>query len=290
MMMKDRSKIRMALPKGRMQEGVVSLLADAGIDVRFPKRGYRPRLSLANYEAKILKPQNIIEMLGAGSRDVGFAGADWVAELGFELTELIDTGLDPVRMVAAAPAELLEGGRLPGGRLVVASEYERLAGNWIGRERLDATLVRTYGATEVFPPEDADLIVDLVASGETLRANKLVEVAEIMRSSTRLYANPRAMDDPNSRAEIEELVMLLRSVIEARGRVMVELNVPADRLESVIEILPCMREPTMAELHGGAGYAVKAAVPRAELPRLIPEIKRRGGSDIVVMSLAQIMS
>jgi len=86
------------------------------------------------------------------------------------------------------------------------------------------------------------------------------------------------------------LVMLLKSVLEARSRVMVELNVPADRLESVIEILPCMREPTMAQLHGGAGYAVKAAVPRADLPRLIPEIKRRGGTDIVVMSLAQIMS
>ena len=290
MIRKDRSTIRMALPKGRMQDGVISLLADAGIEVRAAKRGYRPGLSLPNFEAKILKPQNLIEMLGAGSRDVGFAGADWVAELGFELTELLDTGLDPVRMVAAAPADLLEGGSLPKARLVIASEYERLAGEWIRREGLDASLVRTYGATEVFPPEDADLIVDLVASGETLRANKLVEVAELMRSSTRLYANPSAMKEPSKRAEIEELVMLLKSVLEARSRVMVELNVPADRLESVIEILPCMREPTMAQLHGGAGYAVKAAVPRADLPRLIPEIKRRGGTDIVVMSLAQIMS
>jgi len=290
MIRKDRSTIRMALPKGRMQDGVISLLADAGIRVRASKRGYRPQVSLPNYEAKILKPQNVIEMLGAGSRDVGFAGADWVAELGFTLVELLDTGLDPVRMVAAAPAELLEGGGLPKGRLVVASEYERLTTEWIERERIEASFVRTYGATEVFPPEDADMIVDLVATGDTLRANKLTEVGELMRSSTRLYANPAAMDDPARRAEIEELVVVLRSVLDARGRVMVELNVSAENLEAVVGALPCMREPTMAKLYGDGGFAVKAAVPRDELPRVIPEIKRRGGTDVVVTNLAQIMS
>ena len=290
MIKKDRSTVRMALPKGRMKEGVLSLLADAGIKVRASERGYRPQVSLPNIEAKILKPQNVIEMLGAGSRDVGFAGADWVAELGFELVELLDTGLDPVRMVAAAPADLLVAGALPAGTFVVASEYEGITRDWIGREGLDATFVRTYGATEVFPPEDADLIVDLVATGDTLRANKLTEVGELMRSSTRLYASPQAMDDPERRGEIEELVMILRSVLDARGRVMLELNVSADDLEGVIGILPCMREPTMATLHGGAGFAVKAAVPRADLPRVIPEIKRRGGTDIVVTNLAQIMS
>jgi ATP phosphoribosyltransferase len=290
MMKGDGSRLRLAIPKGRMQEGVVELMAEAGVQIRVPRRGYRPQVSLAGLEVKVLKPQNVVEMLGVGSRDAGFAGADWVEELGLDLVEVLDTGLDPVRMVAAAPAGMLEGGRLPKGRLIVASEYERIAGDWIRGEGLDATFVRTYGATEVFPPEDADIIVDLVATGETLRANKLVEVAELMRSSTRLYASRRAMDDPAKRGGIESLSMLLRSVLDARRRVMVELNVPAGRLEAVIEALPCMREPTVSQLHGGAGYAVKAAVPRDDLPRVIPEIKRRGGTDIVVTKLAQIMS
>ena len=110
-----------------------------------------------------------------------------------------------------------------------------------------------------------------------------------MTSSTRLYANPRALEDPQRRESVERLVLLLRSVLDARGRVMVEVNVSLAQLESVIAALPCMREPTVAPLHGDSGYAVKAAVPREDLPRVIPEIKARGGMDIVVTRLAQIV-
>jgi ATP phosphoribosyltransferase len=281
--------LRLALPKGRMKAGVLGLLSDAGIEVRAQDRAYRPSVTLAGLEAKILKPQNIVEMLAHGSRDAGFAGADWVAELGADLVEILDTGLDPVRMVAAAPEELLEDGKLPGRRLVVASEYQTLTRQWIERTGIDATTVRSYGATEVFPPEDADLIVDLKATGSTLRANKLVVVDEIMASSTRLYASRRALEDPDKKRRLDEIVMLLGSVLEARQRVMVEVNVPGDRLEAVVEVLPCMREPTMSPLHGGGGYAVKAAVPRDQLPEVIPEIKRRGGTDVVVTKLVQIV-
>ncbi len=283
-----RSTLRLALPKGRMQGGVLQLLADAGIDVRVPRRGYRPSVSLPDVEAKVLKPQNIVEMLAAGSRDIGFAGADWVEELGADVVELLDTGLDPVRLVAAAPEALLQDGRLPARPLVVASEYDELTRRWIAARGIEATLVRSYGATEVFPPEDADFIVDLTASGETLRANRLVVFDELARSSTRLYASARALQDPSRKQRIDCVLLLLRSVIEARRRVMVEVNVPEVHLAAVIEVLPCMREPTLAPLHGGQGYAVKAAVPRELLPEVIPAIKRRGGTDVVVTRPVQI--
>jgi len=286
----NESPIRLGLPKGRMQEGVFALLADAGINVHAGSRGYRPTVSLPGFEAKILKPQNIIEMLAIGSRDVGFAGADWVAEIGLEVVQLLDTGLDPVKIVAAAPEELLVDGKLPPRRLVVASEYENLTRVWIARSGLDATFVRSYGATEVFPPEDADCIVDNTATGSTLRANHLAQVDEVMRSSTRLYASPHAFDDPSRRERIEALVLLVRSVLEARARVIVEINVSAERLEDVIAVLPAMREPTISSLHGQAGFAVKSAVPRADLPRLILLIKARGGTDIVVTRTSQIVA
>lgn len=281
--------LRLALPKGRMQDGVFALLAEAGISIRAGARGYRPQVSLEGIDAKILKPQNVVEMLAAGSRDVGFAGADWVSELEAEVVEVLDTGLDTVRLVAAAPEALLVDGRLPSRGLVIASEYERLTRQWTERRGLRARFVRSYGATEVFPPEDADCIVDIAASGETLRAQNLVVFDELMRSSTRLYASRGAMADAARRASIERLVMLLRSVLEARGRVMLEVNVEAGALERVIRVLPCMREPTIATLHGNAGFAVKAAVPRAQLPRVIPEIKAQGGTDIVVTGLSQII-
>ncbi len=176
----DSRVLRLGLPKGSMQQGVFRLLEDAGVHIKVGLRGYRPTLSLPDIEAKILKPQNIVEMLHAGSRDIGFAGADWVAELEVEnLVELLDTGLDPVRIVAAAPADSLVDGAAarasPGGGLRVPALDQRVD----RRARLDASFVRSYGATEVFPPEDADCIVDNTATGATLRANGLEIIDEL---------------------------------------------------------------------------------------------------------------
>lgn len=281
--------VHLALPKGRMEANVRELLADAGIRLTFDRRGYRPTLSLDGFETKILKPQNIVEMLHLGSRDLGFAGADWVVEKGVEPVELLDTGLDPVRIVAAAAPGFLHDGRPAKPGFLVATEYERITRAWLERRGFDGRVVRSYGATEVFPPEDADCIVDNTATGATLKANGLVVFDELLRSSTRLYACPRSLDNPTKRARIEHFTLLIRSVLDARRRVMVEVNVPTDRLEDVVAVLPCMREPTIAPLHHQAGFAVKAAVPRAELPELIRAIKERGGTDIVVSAIAQIV-
>jgi len=258
--------VRLALPKGRMQEGVFQLFGDAGLKIRVDERGYRPVVSMDGFDAKILKPQNIVGMLHAGARDIGFAGADWVGELGAELVELMDTTLDPVRIVAAAPESLLVDGHLPARPLVVASEYEQLTRRWIAKRGLDATFLRSWGATEVLPPEDADVIVDNAATGSTLRANHLAIVEELMTSSTRLFANPHAMDNPVRRQRIEDLVVLLRSVIEARNRVILEVNVGAADLERLIAVLPRKHQPT-----------------------LIPLLRASGGSDILVARLAQIV-
>lgn len=285
----DPDVIHLAVPKGRIEIGVTSLLADAGITLRAGPRGYRPVTSVEGFEVKLLKPQNIVEMLAAGSRDIGFAGADWVQEKSADLIELLDTRLDPVRVVAAAPESLLVDGELPAGHVVVASELERIASRWITDRGLDATLVRSYGATEVFPPEDADVIVDISATGETLAANGLVVVDALMRSSTRLYASRNAMETPAKKLAIDGFVLSLRSVLEARGRAMVELNVSPEDMERVIAVLPSMREPTIATLHGSEGLAVKAAVPRSDLPGLIPLLKRQGATDIVVSRLEQIV-
>lgn len=281
--------LQLAIPKGRMFDGVVTLLADAGLQLRSGGRDYRPVASLGGFEIKILKPQNIVEMLHAGSRDLGFAGADWVAELDGELVELLDTRLDPVRLVAAAPRELLVDGRLPDRPLVIASEYERLTRTWLECAGIDATLVRSYGATEVFPPEDADFIIDNTATGSTLRANGLVILDDVMASSTRLYANPRVLDDPERRGQIETFITLLDSVLNARRRALLEVNVSADRLAAIIDVLPCMREPTVSTLSRDSGFAVKVAVLRADLPLLIPRIKACGGTDIVVSPVSQIV-
>jgi ATP phosphoribosyltransferase len=284
-----RTTLRLGLPKGRMEAAVLQLLSDAGVRVVPTARSYRPSVSLPQAEAKTMKPQNIVEMLALGRRDLGFAGADWVEEMDADLVELLDTELDPVQVVAAAPDALLENGRLPDRPVVVTSEYERLTREWIRRRGLRADFARSYGATEVFPPEDADLIVDNTATGATLLANGLTIVDTLLASSTRLYASRDAMDDPGRRSRIEDLVLLLRSVLEARRRVMLEVNAPPDRLAAVVSLLPCMREATVSPLFGDAGFAVKAAVPRDQLALVIPAVKAAGGTDVVVTALAQIV-
>jgi ATP phosphoribosyltransferase len=287
--------LRLALPKGRQQAGVERLFHDAGITLRTGDRGYRPTLSLERVEAKLLKPQNVVGMLAAGARDVGFCGADWVAEAAADLVLLLDLGLDPVRLVAAAPPEVARlvaaapAERTYERQLVVASEYAQLAAHWITRSGLDARVLRTFGATEVFPPEDADVIVDNSATGATLRANGLVVLDEVMRSTTGLYAAPAALEDSTLRPIVDDLVLCLRAVLDARLRVMLELNVEPRFLAGVLDALPCMRQPTIATLRAGAGFAVRSAVPRAELPRLMPRLKALGGTDLVVSPVSLLV-
>ena len=136
--------------------------------------------------------------------------------------------------------------------------------------------------------------MDNTATGSTLRANRLEVLDQLLSSSTRLYANPQALENPKKREAIERLVLLLSSVIEARKRVMIEVNVASRFLERVVAVLPAMRQPTISPLHGESdgesGYAIKAAVSRDILPRLIPDLKAAGGTDVVVYSLSQIVA
>lgn len=285
----DDNTIKLAIPKGRMYDGVSKLMSDAGIRIRTSSRDYRPTLSLPGYDVKILKPRAVIEMLNMGARDLGFAGEDWVREDDADLVELLDTGLDRVRLVAAVPERSDENELLNRENAIVASEYVNLTQRWIDDKGYNARLIRSYGATEVLPPEDADCIIDNTATGATLEANNLRIIDELMVSTTRLYASKSAMENPVKREQIERYTLLIRSVLEARVRVMLELNVSNENLAGVIEVLPCMRTPTVAPMHNDDGFAVKVAVPREQLTQVIPLIRERGGTDIIVTNPAQIV-
>ena len=285
----DPATVRLALPKGRMFDQVVNLLKHAGITIRQSERGYRPNLSLANYNTKILKPRNVISMLDAGARDLGFAGADWIEEMGIELHELLDTGMNPVRLIVAAPHQILEDGKLPNRKIVIASEYPSMAAKWIKEKNLDAEVLQTFGATEVFPPEDADCIIDNTATGSTLRANGLDIIDEIMTSSTRLYASKSAMENEQIRPQLEDFTMLLNAVLQARGRVMMDLNVEQENLDAVVAMLPSMRTPTVSPLSDTGWVAVRTAIPRKQLAEVIPKLKTAGARDIVTTAAEQLI-
>lgn len=245
------------------------------------------------FDTKLLKPQNILGMLHNGSRDLGFAGDDWRQELGLDVVEVLDTGLDPVRIVAAAPnPRVLEDrvGFEGRARLIVASEYPGITRRWMEEKGLDAEYLRAYGATESLPPEDADLIVDNTATGSTLRANGLTILETITSSTTRLFASKAAMENPVKRAGIEAFATVLNSVLEARRKLLLAYNVKKEQLEESLAVLSDVRAPTVAPLHGeGTGFAVQAVVSAKDVPSLLVSLKASGAFDIIVQSLKQVV-
>jgi len=281
-------KLRLLVPKGRIFDKVAGLLTEAGFPVALAERTYRPAMGVDWLDAKIMKPQNVGELLELGSHDAGFTGIDWVRESGADVAEVMDLGFDKVKIVAAVPQDYDENA-LRAKKLVIATEYVNLAKSWLGKSGYQYRILRTYGATEVFPPDDADMIIDNTSSGRTLKDNGLRIIGTILESSTRFVASHTALADPEKRNRIEELFMLFHAVLDGRDRVMLEMNIPKDRFESVVNGLPAMRSPTVAPLFGDSGYAVKIAVKKSEVPDIIPRLKKLGAVDIVEYDLRKVV-
>jgi len=281
-------KLRLLIPKGRIYDKIAGLLTEAGFPVALAERTYRPSMGADWIDAKIMKPQNVADLLELGSHDAGFTGIDWVKESGADVAEVMDLGFDKVKIVAAVPQESSDES-LRAKKLVVATEYVNLAKSWLEKSGYQYRILRTYGATEVFPPDDADMIIDNTSSGQTLKDNKLKIIGTILESSTRFVASHAALADPEKRNRIEELAMLFHAVLDGRERVMLEMNIPKDRFEAVANSLPAMRSPTVAPLFGDSGYAVKIAVKRSEVPDIIPRLKKLGAVDIVEYDLRKVV-
>ena len=282
-------KLKLAIPKGRLYDSVVSLLSECGIQIKNGERNYRPYCSDPEIEVKILKPQNIPKLVELGKQDFAFTGRDWVVETRSKVIELLDLDCDKVDVIAAVPkGKTIEG--LGKKKVVVASEYEFLTRKFLNSIGVDFVFLRTFGATEAFPPEDADLIVDNSSTGTTLKQNRLKKISVLLSSSTRLIANEKSLKDSWKKTKIENLVVLLKSVLEARKRVLLEMNVSEKDFSRLVPALPCMKSPTIAPLYGGQGYAVKIAVLRKDVPKLIPKIKALGATDILEFELEKVIA
>jgi ATP phosphoribosyltransferase len=284
-------KLRILIPKGRIFDNVSRLFSEAGFPVFLSDRAYRPVFGADRndwLDAKIMKPQNVGELLELGSHDAGFTGIDWIRESRADVEEILDLGFDRVNIVAAIPAGTDEAA-LRKRKIVVATEYVNLAEKWLGSGAWQYHLLRTYGATEVFPPDDADMIIDNTSSGQTLKENGLKIIATILESSTRFVASRAAMADREKRGRIEELSMLFKAVLDGRDRVMLEMNVPKAKFQEIVAGLPAMRSPTIAPLYGDEGYAVKIAVKKNEVAGIIPRLKRLGAMDIVEYDLRKVV-
>ncbi|HPQ89959.1 MAG TPA: ATP phosphoribosyltransferase [Candidatus Mcinerneyibacteriales bacterium] len=275
-----KGQLRLALPKGRIFENVKTLIEEAGFSMGVRNREYKPYISDPGLKLKIMKPQNVAELIGLGFHDAGFTGIDWVRETRAHVEILLFTGFDKVSIVAATPEDCKEE-ELFSKRVVVATEYVNLARPWLEQRVKDFHIIRSYGATEAFPPCDADMIIDNTSTGETLRRHGLKILDTLLTSQTVFVASPEALKDREKKEKLDELCMLFTAVLDARKRVMLEMNVAPDLLDEVVALLPAMRAPTVAPLYNEAGFSVKSAVLREEARRLIPRLKARGVTDIL---------
>ncbi|CAM2069065.1 ATP phosphoribosyltransferase [Sulfidibacter corallicola] len=281
-------KLKLVIPKGRQFKKISELLTDSGIHLQGNERNYRPGCNDPQLEIKMLKSQNIPPLLALGQHDCGFAGADWIAEQRSEVEDLLDLGFDPVRIVASIPEDW-DWDQVRARKIIAVSEYRQLCSSYLEKQGIDFTFVRAFGATEVFPPEDADLVVDNTSTGTTLKENRLKIVDTLLTSTTRFVADPRALDDPAKRDKIEHMVLVFRSVLEGRRRVLLEMNCEEDRLEELVAALPAMKSPTVSKLYRQSGFAVKAAVLKDQVRDLLPKLRKAGATDILETPVRKVI-
>jgi ATP phosphoribosyltransferase len=250
-----------------------------------------PRVS----EVRILRPQEIPVYVAEGLFDLGITGRDWVEETGAEVVSLGElayskTSSNAIRLVlaVAGDSEVSDVSELPAGARV-STEYPELTRRWLEKHGVQAEVNLSYGATEAKVPEIADAVVEITETGRALRAAGLRVVDTVLVSRTELVANPVAAADATKRHAMEQLRTLLLGALEARGKVMLKLNVARSDLEQVVAALPAMKAPTVSELSGGGGFALETVVQKSEVNVLIPALKDRGATDIVELALSKIV-
>lgn len=287
-MVKKKETLKILVAKGRLLPAVSKLLLEAGLISEVIDQAYVIPSTDPRLKFKLMKPQNIPELVELGSYDAGFTGHDWVVEKRARVEEILNLGFNPVKIVSATSRKNSLSS-LKKRKIIVASEYENISREYLKRNNFKYHFIRSFGATEAFPPEDADLIIDNMATGRTLKENGLKVIHIILQSSTRLIINPAIKADPWKKDKLEEILTLIKAVLNARNRVMLEMNVGNKQLEEIVRILPCMRAPTVAPLYNGTGYAVKVAVKKEEVVRLIPMLKKLGATDILEYEFRKVI-
>jgi ATP phosphoribosyltransferase len=289
--------LRLVLPKGSLERATLELFEAADLAVRRSSEvDYKasiddPRVT----EVRILRPQEIPPYVADGLFDVGITGRDWVEESGAEVVSLGELSYSkatsqPIRVVLAvagdSPAYAVTD--LPAG-VRVSTEYPELTRRFFEKNGVDADIRLSYGATEAKIPDIADAVVEITETGRALRAAGLKVIDTLLVSKTEMIANPTAAADPVMRKAMSQLQTLLQGALEARGKVLVKLNVSESDLDGVIGVLPALKMPTVSKLAGDGGYAVETVVPKDQINILIPDLKERGATDIIELPISKIV-
>jgi ATP phosphoribosyltransferase len=295
--------LRIAIPKGSLEEGTFNLFKQADLPIRRRNdRDYNLSIDDSRIaEAFMLRPQEIANYVSDGEFDLGITGLDWVSETGAAVVQVDDLafsrgGWSPVKIVLATNYDNpIVDARDINPRDRVVTEYPRLTRRYF--EKLDKRKIRirlSYGATEVKVPRLAEYLVDVTETGRTLRENGKKILDTIMVSSTKLIANMSSWDNPEKKQAINEIAELLLGVVRARDKVLIKLNVSEENLQAVNDYLPAELAPTISLLMPrdeslGKWYAIETVVQKSQLNVIIPEIKRLGARDILEINVKKVV-
>lgn len=284
--------VRLALPnKGRLQDPAIRLLEDAGIGV--VDRGERQLFARTRDKAIELvfaRAQDIPDLVGKGAVDLGITGYDLVLESGANVTELLDLGFGSARMVVAASKESgIQSTRDFRSGIRVATEFVNIAGRYFSKKKIQADISRISGSAEITPLVGvADVIIDLTSTGTTMKAHGLQLVDELFDSSVRLIANQDSVR--KKAAKIGQVKTALESVIRARGKKLILMNVPERKLALIKRIVPGMAGPTVSRVESAkAMLAVQVVVEAGQVEKVVRESKRGGARDILVMPIERVL-
>ncbi len=288
--------LSIALPKGSLQEQTLLLFTEADLPVKRSSREYSVTIADDRISAvKILRPQEIPKYVEEGYFDLGISGMDCITESDADVVEVADmpyakTGTGVMKMVIAVPEDSsiqAAADITPGSR--VTTEFPNITRKYFESLGIPVDVFYSYGATEAKVPEIMDVVVDLTETGSTLRRNHLRIVNVILESTTRLIANKASWEDPAKHKAIDEIRTLLLGVLDARGRVLLSMNVAKDRLDAVVGVLPAMKRPTVAPLYNSDYFEITTVVDKDTVNVIIPKLKEMGAEDILEQNISKIV-
>ena len=293
-MSEDGPILRIGLPKGSLQETTAHLFKRAGYDIRFSGRSYYPTIDDPEIECILIRPQEMARYVEQGVLDCAITGLDWVLETNADVEELADLrapwpNYGPVRWILAVKddSDFHTPKDLQGKR--IATEVMGMTERYLAGLGITAKLEFSWGATEVKPPVLADAIVDVTETGSSLRANDLRVIDLLQESTPRLIAHRPSLEDPWKRGKLERLTMLLMGAIAAATRVGLSMNVPKDKMEGLLALLPDAGKPTISPLADPSWVDVFVIVEESFVRELLPRLHEAGARGIVESPLNKII-
>ncbi len=288
------NKLKIVLPKGSLQESTLTLFEHAGFQVYAGSRSYYLSTDDPEIEGVLLRAQEIPRYVEMGAFDVGISGMDWITENRVKVVEVCDLmyskqGFRPVKIVLAVP----EGSGIKKvsdlkGKLI-ATELVNLTRDYLKKNRVDARVEFSYGATEIKAGKLVDAIVEITETGSTLFSHNLKIIDVIMESVPKLIVNKKAWQDNWKREKIENIALLLKGALEAEGKVGIKMNAKVKNLESILEVLPAMKNPTVSPLTDKLWVAVETIIDKKAAKTLIPKLKKLGAQGIVEYPLNKVI-